>query len=115
MTSRVSALVLQLLVEKYGWSVRRVATTLHANEAYVRRVQARKQGLLPSDVEALASALRQTPQRLVLDAMGSRQMTSKQRALYEATRGLIDAAEAPLPKSHPKPRKRISSRTTKAA
>src|SRR5438067_2403236 len=92
-TPENSAEVVQLLTQKRGWSIRRVARTIDAPEEFIHRVKSGRQSLEYKDLESLAKACRQTPHLLIFDAIPYEKLSPDLKGLYASTRKVIKAGE----------------------
>ena len=81
-TSRCSDIIEHLLA-KPSWSVERIARIIDSSVEYVQRIQAKKQSLQVSDVEALAKACRLKPHMLLFESMRREKFKPELRGLYD--------------------------------
>src|SRR5438045_1676797 len=97
-----------------GWTLTRIADTIHAKAPYLRRVRAGDQSLSKRDVTALARAIRTEPLCLLFEVFEPFAMKAGMRELYESTRRVLEVTgRFPLSLQPPGLRKRTAR--TKAA
>jgi hypothetical protein len=60
--------IIEMLMKRRRWSIRRIARAIGRPIEYVKRVRTRRQSFQMSDVEALSKACKVQPYRLVFDS-----------------------------------------------
>jgi hypothetical protein len=107
--------IAELLINKRGWSVSRIAKVTGTRPEFVHNVLAAKQSFETRDLEALATASNEKPFMLLFHSKRAEKMSREQRALYELAKKEIARHEDFERVLRRKPMKKRSPRTTEAA
>src|SRR3954465_7113265 len=92
-TTSMSAQTAAALLKK-GWSIGRIARTIHAEPQFVEGIQRRAHVLTVKDIELLAERSGQTVNRMVLNSLLP--VRAEMRPLFDSIRDVLEASEGPV-------------------